>query len=192
MDADSTTGTTLADFGVPTNASVNGVVNNLHIYSNSSAIENVAPNVSGVKGTLMRTEKGVNKADGISTAQAPTGPYGFDWNDTIYAAGAWGVMNVARIFAGATPNNHRKLLAAQMLFDFNGFNGSRQNALGIGDFAVHGPYNYANGSVDNFNLNWTFTTDKDEMPTMDARALETGVIEIWGKPAISGTTFTVY
>ena len=180
MDADATTGTTLAQFGVPTSASVNGVVNNLHIYSNSSAIENVAPTVSGVKGTLMLTEKGVSMADGISTEQAPTGPYGFDWNDSIYAEGAWGVMNVARIFAGATPTNHRKLLAAQMLFDFNGFNGTRQNALGLGDFAVHGPYNTANGSVDNFNLNWTFTTAKDEMPTMDARALESGVIEIWG------------
>lgn len=187
MDADATTGTTLADFGVPTSASVNGVVNNLHIYSNSSAIENVAPTVSGVKGTLMRTEKGVDKADGISADLAPTGPYGFDWNDTINGSGAWGVLNMARIFDGATPTNHRKLLAAQMLFDFNGFNGGRQNALGIGDFAVHGPYNYANDSVDHFNLNWTFTTDKDEMPTMDARALETGVIEIWGKPLYTAT-----
>ena len=191
MDANATTGTTLAQFGVPTSASVNGVVTNLHIYSNSSAIENVAPTVSGVRGTLMRTEKGVSKTDGISTEQAPTGPYGFDWNDSIYAEGAWGVMNVARIFDGATPTNHRKLLAAQMLFDFNGFNGSRQNALGLGDFAVHGPYNTANGSVDNFNLNWTFTTNKDEMPTMDARALESGVIEIWGKPAW-GNIFLVY
>ena len=180
MDTNEATGTTLAYFGVPTNAMVNCVVTNLHICSNSSAIENVAPTVSGVKGTLMLTEKGVSKADGISTVLAPTGPYGFDWNDSIYAEGAWGVMNVARIFDGATPTNHRKLLAAQMLFDFNGFNGTRQNALGIGDFAVHGPYNTANGSVDNFNLNWTFTTDKDEMPTMDARALESGVIEIWG------------
>ena len=193
MDADETTGTTLAGFGVPTSASVNGVVNNLHIYSNSSAIENVAPTVSGVKGTLMLTEKGVSKADGISTEQAPTGPYGFDWNDTINDSGSWGVMNVARIFDGATPTNHRKLLAAQMLFDFNGFNGSRQNALGIGDFAVHGPYNYANATVDNFNLNWTFTTDKDEMPTMDARALESGVIEIWGKLDLTPTfTYDAY
>ena len=193
MDADETTGTTLARFGVPTSASVNGVVNNLHIYSNSSAIENVAPTVSGVKGTLMLTEKGVSKADGISTEQAPTGPYGFDWNDTINDSGSWGVMNVARIFDGATPTNHRKLLAAQMLFDFNGFNGSRQNALGIGDFAVHGPYNYANATVDNFNLNWTFTTDKDEMPTMDARALESGVIEIWGKLDLTPTfTYDAY
>ena len=191
MDTDATTGTTLAQFGVPTNSSVNGVVNNLHIYSNSSAIENVAPTVSGVKGTLMLTDKGVSKTNGISTDLAPDGPYGFDWNDSIYAEGAWGVMNVARIFDGATPTDHRKLLAAQMLFDFNGFNGSRQNALGIGDFAVHGPYNTANGSVDNFNLNWTFTTAKDEMPTMDARALETGVIEIWGKPILTVTVPSV-
>ncbi len=180
MDADATTGTKLVDFGVLTSASVNGVVTNLHIYSNSSAIENVAPNVSGVRGTLMRTEKGVNKGNGISTDLVPDGPYGFDWNDSINGSGAWGVMNMARIFDGATPNNHRKLLAAQMLFDFNGFNGARQNALGIGDFAVHGPYNTPNGSVDHFNLNWTFSTAKDEMPTMDARALESGVIEIWG------------
>ena len=193
MDADTTTGKTLAGFCVPTNSSVNGVVNNLHIYSNSSAIENVAPTVSGVKGTLMLTEKGVSKADSISTEQAPTGPYGFDWNDTINDSGAWGVMNVARIFTGATPTNHRKLLAAQMLFDFNGFNGARQNALGLGNFAVHGPYLYGNGSVENYNLNWTFTTDKDEMPTMDARALESGVIEIWGKPEKgTGTIFSVY
>lgn len=180
MDADSTTGTTLADFGVPTSASVNGVVNNLHIYSNSSAIENVAPTVSGVRGTLMRTEKGVNIGNGISTDLVPDGPYGFDWNDSINASGAWGVMNMARIFDGVTPTDHRKLLAAQMLFDFNGFNGGRQNALGLGNFAVHGPYLYGNGAVQNYNLNWTFTTDKDEMPTMDARALESGVIEIWG------------
>ena len=78
-----------------------------------------------------------------------------------------------------------------MLFDFNGFNGGRQNALGLGNFAVHGPYNTANGSVDHFNLNWTFTTSKDDMPTMDATALETGVIEIWSKPAW-GTIFSVY
>ena len=186
MDADETTGATLADFGVPTNATVNGVVKNLHICSNSSAIENVAPTVSGVKGTLMRTEKGINKADGISTTLAPTGPYGYDWNDTI-GTGSWGAMNMARIFDGATPTNHRKLLAAQMLFEFNGFNGGRKNALGIGDFAVHGPYNYANDSVDHFNLNWTFSTAKDEMPTMDIRALETGVIEIWGKQVYMAT-----
>ena len=197
MDADETTGNKLADFGVPTSALTNGVVNNLHICSNSSAIENVAPNVSGVKGTLMRTEKGVSGTAGIADPNAPAGvtwdsskPV-FDWNDSIYAGGAWGVMSVARKFDGATPTNHRKLLAAQMLFDFNGFNGGRQNALGIGDFAVHGPYGYANNSVENFNLNWTFTTDKDEMPTMDARALESGVIEIWGKPAW-GTYFLVF
>jgi lysophospholipase L1-like esterase len=191
MDADETSGTTLAAFGMPTNAAVNGVVNNLHIYSNSSAIENVAPTVSGVRGTLMRTEKGVDKANGISTDLAPDGPYGFDWNDSINGSGSWGVMNMARIFDGATPTDHRKLLAAQMLFDFNGFNGERQNALGLGNFAVHGPYNTANGSVDHFNLNWTFTTSKDDMPTMDATALETGVIEIWGKPTW-GTIFSVY
>ena len=191
MDADETAGNTLAAFGMPTNASVNGVVNNLHIYSNSSAIENVAPTVSGVRGTLMRTEKGVDKANGISTDLAPDGPYGFDWNDSINGSGSWGVMNMARIFDGATPTDHRKLLAAQMLFDFNGFNGERQNALGLGNFAVHGPYNTANGSVDHFNLNWTFTTSKDDMPTMDATALETGVIEIWGKPTW-GTIFSVY
>lgn len=192
MDADSTTGTTLADFGVPTSASVNGVVNNLHIYSNSSAIENVAPTVSGVRGTLMRTEKGVNIGNGISTDLVPDGPYGFDWNDSINASGAWGVMNMARIFDGVTPTNHRKLLAAQMLFDFNGFNGGRQNALGLGNFAVHGPYLYGNGAVENYNLNWSFTTAKDDMPTMDARALESGVIEIWGKPLKPGTIFAVY
>ena len=199
MDADATTGTTLAQFCVPTNAAVNGVVNNIHIYSNSSAIENVAPDVSGVKGTLMRTEKSVSGAAGIEDPNAPAGVTWdgskdvFDWNDSIDEGKTWGVMSVARKFDGASPTNHRKLLAAQMLFDFNGFNGSRQNALGIGDFAVHGPYNYANSSVDNFNLNWTFTTDKDEMPTMDARALESGVIEIWGKPVKgTGTIFLVY
>jgi hypothetical protein len=189
MDADETTGTTLASFGVPTSASVNGVVNNLHIYSNSSAIENVAPTVSGVRGTLMRTEKGVTMANGISTELAPNGPYEFDWNDTVNGSDSWGVMNMARIFDGATPTNHRKLLAAQMLFDFNGFNtAGNNNALGIGNFAVHGQYDRANSTLVDQTLNWTFNV---AMPTMDATALETGVIEIWGKP-LYGTMFLVY
>ncbi len=189
MDADETSGTTLAAFGMPTNAAVNGVVNNLHIYSNSSAIENVAPTVSGVRGTLMRTEKGVTMANSISTELAPNGPYEFDWNDSIDDTKSWGVMNMARIFDGATATQHRKLLEAQMLFDFNGFNtAGNNNALGIGNFAVHGQYDRANSTLADQTLNWTFNV---AMPTMDATALETGVIEIWGKPAW-GTIFSVY
>ena len=196
MDANATTGTTLAEFGVPTNASVNGVVTNLHIYSNSSAIENVAPNVSGVKGTLMRTEKGVNGNAGIEGEDAPAGviwdgsKHLFDWNDSINGSGAWGVMSVARKFDNASPTTHRQLLGAQMLFDFNGFNSTGENALGIGNFAVHGQYDDDNSTLADQTLNWTF---KVAMPTMDASALESGVIEIWGKPEKgTGTIFSVY
>ncbi len=166
----------LANVGVPTEMQVNQLVDNLHVYSNLDEIRKVEPTTSGVKGTLLFTNKKAIPAGGITGA--PESKYGMDWNDSIDANTNYGVMNVSRIYEGVTATTHRYAMG-QTLFSYNAFNDNRVNVLGIGDFAVHGKQSQGNSEVSPLTMNWV--SPGDNYTKMNTDCLDNGIIEIWGK-----------
>ena len=166
-----------ASLGLPTQATVQRRVKNLHVYSNTTAIENVEPTDNTVEGWLEFTPFNYTyERSGVTGAPYEKAFLG--WDDTLTTSGGYACMQVHRLF----PNYTAMRSQAQVLFAYNNWgtlNMSGNAEIGIGNFSQHattareGQKTEGKGSTD-----YTFTGKLDGI---DAGAYEVMRLEIWTK-----------
>ena len=157
---------TIDEMGLPTAATKQQVVNNLHIYSNSGAVFNIDPKTSGVRGFIEFTPYNYGgRASSVVGAPADWNSC-YDWNDDLSGTSdGYGSMQLHRIFD--TPYCNRE---GQVVFAYNKWGESDQSAtseFGIGDFHQ----SFASASID-----WTNTSGFEKV---DSSSMSVRRIEIW-------------
>ena len=154
----------LADFGVPTVKKNQQIVDELHVYSNDTGIRKVEPTDNSAKGFVefWPFSYGTTASD---VEGAPAKLYGYDWNDLCSDSGAYGSMQVHRIFKQGESWN-----AGEVLFAYNRWTSNNNNEIGIGSFAQ---------KMSSTTIDYTMTA---ELEKVNAAAYEVMSIEIWGMP----------
>lgn len=193
VDMDAFKKRNLATCGFPSDYTKQGVVNNLHVYSNDPAVHNIAADKEGETGWVEFFPNsygaGLSGLDGAM--DEPSTVCG--WNDTM-GSGKHGSFQVFRKFA----NGEYFGMPAEVVFCHNGWSSGSSyiNEIGIGNFAQHvtgGSSASTNGTIDYTSLG---ASDTEELTysTMNASAYEVMKLEIWVRecdaPPVPDSTYT--
>ena len=176
-------GKTLDEIDFPwTGKKFHAVVNNLHVFSNDSAIHNIPAGVFGRRGVVEATSANYgandNQIPGVPADLMGGGKFG--WNDTLNESGAgYGCFQVHRIFSQTSDDRHWN--DAEVLFVWNRWGSDRGvDEIGIGVFA-----NHANDNT----MDYTYTSSDHEASfkngiaeTLSAEAYQVRHLEIWAEP----------
>lgn len=180
VDMDAFKKRNLAKCGFPSDYTMQGVVTNLHVYSNDPAVHNIAANVEGETGWLEFFPYAYGEASsGLVGAIAEHDSIG-GWNDTINTAPnkSHGSFQVFRKFK----NGEYFDMPAEVVFCHNGWSAQSGyiNEIGIGNFARH-----TTGDMKAY-IDYTGTgggdkADGNTFTTMNAAAYDVIKLEIWVK-----------
>lgn len=167
-------GMTVAEAGLPTDKTIQKVVDGLHVASNHRAVHTVGADEDGVRGFVEFSPfafggTGSPVADGPKHWMDDT-----SWNDAFMTSGGYGSMQVHRMNPGENPFDPSSPPPAEVLFAYNAWNAGddgKATEFGIGDFNQH----YQRKTID-----WVYMRETE---TMHAGCLDAKSIEIWVKGA---------
>ena len=151
---------------VPTTVNNDRQVERLHVYSNHTAVHNVAADDDSVRGKILFTP--YNYSAGAKYSN-------YDWGNTATTAGGYGAMQLYRL----SPPDGGRNLGAEVLFAWNRWGTANSGAteIGIGDY----------GQL--FGYVWYSLTSSLEytglaaFPMLNDAAYEVKRLEIWSRPA---------
>ncbi len=194
----------MANMRIPTTTVTHQIATNLHVYANSSNIENVEASNGDVLGVIEFTQAQVtpaaNSLDGMPSQF--TGISSFGWNDTMPGTGAYGSMQIHRIaptsaagrYMTSTSTGAMAQNPAEVLFAYNRWNlssgdSSTPGEIGIGNFGQ--AVGQANEQVTNgvgLSYDYTFTSWFEKMNTQGYKVRK---MEFWAVPDAQPVIFLV-